>query len=45
MLHTFKLYAGGDNASHVVEGTVAENDPTDVVRIHFKETAFVIRLA
>jgi hypothetical protein len=38
MLHAFKLYTGADNASHVVEGTVAENDPTDVVAIHFKET-------
>jgi quercetin dioxygenase-like cupin family protein len=38
MLHAFKLYTGPDNASHVLEGTVAENDPTDVVAIHFKET-------
>ncbi len=38
MLHAFKLYTGSDNASHVVEGMVAENDPTDVVSIHFKET-------
>jgi len=38
MLHAFKLYTGADNASHVEEGTVAENDPTDVVAIHFKET-------
>jgi quercetin dioxygenase-like cupin family protein len=38
MLHAFKLTTGQDNASHVVEGTVAENDPTDVVSIHFKET-------
>lgn len=38
MLRAFKLYTGTDNASHVVEGTVAENDPTDVVAIHFKET-------
>ena len=38
MLHAFKLYTGTDNASHVVEGTVAENDRTDVVAIHFKET-------
>ena len=39
MLHAFKLYTGPDNASHVKEGTVAENDRTDVVAIHFKETA------
>ena len=38
MLHAFKLYTGLDNASHVKEGTVAENDRTDVVAIHFKET-------
>jgi hypothetical protein len=38
MLHAFKLYTGPDNASHVLEGTVAENDRTDVVAIHFKET-------
>ena len=38
MLHAFKLYTGPDNASHVKEGTVDENDRTDVVAIHFKET-------
>ena len=38
MLHAFKLYTGPDNASHVLEGTVVENDRTDVVAIHFKET-------
>jgi hypothetical protein len=38
MLYAFKLYTGADNASHVAEGTVAENDRTDVVAIHFKET-------
>ena len=38
MLHAFKLYTGPDNASHVVEGMVAENETTDVVSIHFKET-------
>lgn len=38
MLHAFKLYTGPDNASHVLEGTVAQNDRTDVVAIHFKET-------
>jgi quercetin dioxygenase-like cupin family protein len=39
MLHAFKLYTGADNASHVLEGSVTENDRTDVVAIHFKETA------
>ena len=38
MLHAFKLYTGPDNASHVIEGAVAENDRTDVVAIHLKET-------
>ena len=38
MLHAFKLYTGSDNASHVAEGSVAENDRTDVVAIHFKES-------
>jgi quercetin dioxygenase-like cupin family protein len=38
MLRAFKLFTGPDNASHVVEGTVAEDLPTDVVSIHFKET-------
>src|SRR5947199_6811132 len=38
MLHAYKLYTGHDNASHVTEGTVAENDRTDVVAVHFKET-------
>jgi len=39
MLHAFKLYTGRDNASHVVEGTVAQDDSTDVVAIHFRESA------
>jgi quercetin dioxygenase-like cupin family protein len=38
MLHAFKLFTGADNASHVLEGTVAEDDRNDVVAIHFKET-------
>jgi len=38
MLHAFKLSTGADNASHVEEGSVAENDRTDVVAIHFKES-------
>ena len=28
MLHAFKLYSGPDNASHVVEGTVALDQRT-----------------
>ncbi|MBV8319787.1 MAG: cupin domain-containing protein [Hyphomicrobiales bacterium] len=38
MLRAFKLYTGPDNASHVLEGTVAENDRNEVIAIHFKET-------
>jgi quercetin dioxygenase-like cupin family protein len=38
VLHAFKLFTGPDNASHVLEGTVAQNDPSDVVSIHFKES-------
>ena len=38
MLRAFKLYTGPDNASHVLEGTIDENDRTDVVAVHFKET-------
>jgi quercetin dioxygenase-like cupin family protein len=38
MLHAFKLYTGPDNASHVIEGTLAQNDRTDVVAIYFKES-------
>ena len=37
MLRAFKLYSGPDNASHVMEGTVAVDDRTDVVAVHFKE--------
>ena len=39
MMRAFKLYTGPDNASHVLEGTIDEKDRTDVVAIHFKETA------
>jgi quercetin dioxygenase-like cupin family protein len=38
MLHAFKLHTGSDNASHVAEGTVTENERSDVIAIHFKET-------
>ncbi len=37
-MHAFKLYTGADNASHILEGAVTENQPTDVVSIHFKES-------
>tara|TARA_R110000868_G_scaffold64011_1_gene192636 strand:- start:3978 stop:4337 length:360 start_codon:yes stop_codon:yes gene_type:complete len=39
MLHAFKLFTGDDNQSHVVEGSVSEDIHSDVVSIHFKETA------
>jgi quercetin dioxygenase-like cupin family protein len=38
MLHAFKLYSGPDNVSHVVEGTVALDQRTEVMAVHFKET-------
>ena len=38
MIRAFKLYTGPDNASHVLEGTVADTMSIDVVHIHFKET-------
>lgn len=38
MLHAFKLYTGTDNASHFAEGTMAENDSSEVVSVHFKES-------
>lgn len=38
MLRAYKLYTGADNASHVMEGTVAQNDRTDVASIYFKES-------
>jgi quercetin dioxygenase-like cupin family protein len=38
MLHAFKLYTGTDNASHVTEGTLVQNDRTNVAAIYFKES-------
>jgi len=38
MMHAFKLGAGPDNASHVIEGTVGLDARTDVVAVHFKES-------
>jgi quercetin dioxygenase-like cupin family protein len=37
-MHAFKLYTGPDNASHVLEGTLALDQRTDVVAVYFKET-------
>jgi hypothetical protein len=36
MVRAFKLYTGADHASHVLEGTIHENDPTDVIAIQGK---------
>lgn len=38
MFHAFKLYTGKDNQSHVIEGSITEKRPSDVVSIHFEET-------
>ncbi|MGO9993076.1 MAG: hypothetical protein ACLPTF_11270 [Steroidobacteraceae bacterium] len=37
-IRAFKLYTGPDHASHALEGTIDEQNRTDVVAIHFKET-------
>ena len=37
-IRAFKLYTGPDHASHTLECTIDENDRTDVIAIHFKET-------
>jgi quercetin dioxygenase-like cupin family protein len=37
-IRAFKLYTGPDHASHAPEGTIDENDRTDVIAVHFKET-------
>jgi uncharacterized cupin superfamily protein len=37
-MRAFKLYTGEDNASHVLEGTLTLNQPTDVTAAHFKES-------
>jgi quercetin dioxygenase-like cupin family protein len=37
-IRAFKLYTGPDHATHVIAGTLDENDRTDVIAIHFKET-------
>ena len=38
MLRAFRLYTSADQASHVEAGSIAENDDTDVIAIHFKES-------
>ena len=39
MVRAFRLYTGPDNASHVMEGTVALDQRADVVAIRFQESA------
>jgi quercetin dioxygenase-like cupin family protein len=38
MLHAFKLYTGPDKTSRVIEGTVALDQRTAVVAVHFKQS-------
>jgi quercetin dioxygenase-like cupin family protein len=38
MVHAFKLYSGPDNASHVIEGTVALDERAEVVAVHFAQS-------
>ena len=38
MLRAYKFFSGPDNASHVVEGTVALDQRTEVAAVHFQET-------
>ena len=37
-MRAFKLYIGSDNASHLLEGEVALDKPTDVASLHFQES-------
>jgi hypothetical protein len=37
-MRAFKLYAGKDNASHVLEGTLTLDRCTDVMAVHFEES-------
>lgn len=39
MLHAFKLYTGPTDNSHVLEGWVNQGIRTDVIDIHFEESA------
>jgi len=38
LLHAFKLFTGPDDASHVIEGTVAQNAPSEAASVYFKES-------
>jgi len=38
LLHAFRLHTGPDNASHVTEGVVTQNELTGVISIQFKES-------
>ncbi|HEX8896474.1 MAG TPA: hypothetical protein VF783_24365, partial [Terriglobales bacterium] len=38
MLPAFKLFTGPADASHVIEGTVAHNDPSEAAPVYFKES-------
>jgi hypothetical protein len=43
-MHGFNLYAGKDNASHVLEGTLTLDRRTDVVAVHTRDgEMFIIR--
>jgi len=37
-MRAIKLWTGDDNASHVLEGTLALDHRTDVIAVHFKES-------
>jgi hypothetical protein len=37
-IRAFKLYTGPDHSAHVLEGRMDENDRTEVIAFHFKET-------
>ena len=38
MPHALKLFIGPDDASHVIEGTVAQNDPEWGASVYFNES-------
>ena len=38
MLRAYKLYTGPDNNSHVLQGTVTQDDRAEVVSCYFKES-------
>jgi quercetin dioxygenase-like cupin family protein len=37
-MNAFKLFTGSDNASHLTTGTLASDQRTDAVAVHFKES-------